>query len=159
MIGKKIIRKYTKEQFETAVKQAKSIREVLLTLQLDPKGGGSYRSFYNAIKEWEIDISHFVGQASNKGRTFSPKRDVKDYLTNKQPIQSYPLKRRLIKDRILIEECSVCKLTIWNNQTIPLELDHIDGNHLNNELSNLRLICPNCHAQTNNHAGKNKKKK
>ena len=37
----------------------------------------------------------------------------------------------------------------------PLELDHTDGNPLNNQLDNLRLICPNCHAQTETYKGKN----
>ena len=38
---------------------------------------------------------------------------------------------------------------------IPLELDHIDGNHYNNELINVRIVCPNCHAQTETNSGKN----
>lgn len=41
-------------------------------------------------------------------------------------------------------------------QPIPIELDHIDGNPENNELDNLRLICPNCHAQTPTYKGANK---
>ena len=53
-------------------------------------------------------------------------------------------------------QCSICKLTEWIGNPIPLELDHIDGNHTNNKRSNVRLICPNCHAQTDNYKGKNK---
>jgi predicted hotdog family 3-hydroxylacyl-ACP dehydratase len=41
-----------------------------------------------------------------------------------------------------------------NNQPIPLELHHIDGNHHNNSLSNLQILCPNCHAQQSNNSGK-----
>lgn len=53
-------------------------------------------------------------------------------------------------------QCSVCFLTEWMNQPIPLQMDHTDGNPENNEESNLRLLCPNCHALTPTYMGKNK---
>lgn len=53
-------------------------------------------------------------------------------------------------------KCEVCLNTIWNSKPIPLELDHIDGNHMNNIKENLRLICPNCHAQTITYKARNK---
>lgn len=54
--------------------------------------------------------------------------------------------------------CEICKGTDWMMQEIPLELDHIDGNHYNNSLDNLRLICCNCHALTPTWKNKNKGK-
>ena len=54
------------------------------------------------------------------------------------------------------KNCFVCNLSTWNDKPIPLELDHIDGNSTNNILTNLRLICPNCHAQTSTYKGKNR---
>ena len=51
--------------------------------------------------------------------------------------------------------CEVCGITEWRGQPAPLELDHCDGNPLNNQLDNVRLICPNCHAQTATYKGKN----
>ena len=54
--------------------------------------------------------------------------------------------------------CEVCGTSEWNGQPIPLEVDHIDGNPENNVVTNLRRICPNCHAQTNTYKGKNRGK-
>jgi len=51
--------------------------------------------------------------------------------------------------------CSVCKGSTWNNLPIPLETDHINGDYSNNSDDNLRLICPNCHSQTDTYKGKN----
>ena len=69
--------------------------------------------------------------------------------------------RRTLR-KILIKEgsntCSCCKLSIWNNLPITLELDHIDGNAGNNMPHNLRLLCPNCHSQTDSWKGGNKGK-
>lgn len=53
------------------------------------------------------------------------------------------------------ENCEQCGLsTTWNSKPLTLQLDHIDGNSDNNYPSNLRLLCPNCHTQTDNHGSK-----
>lgn len=62
-------------------------------------------------------------------------------------------KRRLIKERGHL--CEICKNTTWMSRLILIEIDHIDGNITNNKKENLRLICPNCHAQTDTYKGKN----
>ena len=48
----------------------------------------------------------------------------------------------------LIYECSCCGITEYNNKPITLQVDHIDGDRKNNEMNNLRFLCPNCHSQT-----------
>lgn len=53
--------------------------------------------------------------------------------------------------------CSCCGLSTWNNLPINLELDHINGDGTNNTLSNTRLLCPNCHSQTDTYKSKNAK--
>jgi len=54
--------------------------------------------------------------------------------------------------------CSCCGLEEWMGKKIPLEIDHIDGNAENNDLKNLRILCPNCHAQTDTYKSKNRGK-
>ena len=71
-------------------------------------------------------------------------------------ISSHKLKERLIEDGIKERRCENCGLTEWMGKFIPLELHHKDGNHSNNDLDNLQLLCPNCHAQTEQYKCKNK---
>lgn len=52
--------------------------------------------------------------------------------------------------------CAICGSTEWQNQSIPLILDHVNGNSDDWELSNLRLICPNCDALTPTYKNKNR---
>ena len=55
------------------------------------------------------------------------------------------------------EKCNECGLgAVWNSKPISLQLDHIDGNSDNNFPLNLRLLCPNCHTQTDNFGSKGK---
>jgi len=52
--------------------------------------------------------------------------------------------------------CEVCGISDWQGRSITLQVDHIDGHHENNHKENLRLICPNCHSQTDTFAGANR---
>lgn len=52
--------------------------------------------------------------------------------------------------------CSMCDLSAWMGQAIPLELDHKDGNGFNNSPFNVRLICSNCHSTTPTYKGRNR---
>lgn len=141
-------------ELNIAIKNSTSFRQALEKLGVSPKGG-NYRTIKKAINDFSIDISHFKGQSWRKDLIFNPKRPIEQYLSNEYPIQSYKLKKRLISENIFKEICSSCFSETWLQQKIPLELDHIDGNHLNNNLDNLRLLCPNCHALTLNYRGKN----
>ncbi len=66
------------------------------------------------------------------------------------------LKQILTEDRGY--KCEVCNIDSWNGKKIVLQVDHIDGHSENNMPSNLRLICPNCHSQTDSFAGANRGK-
>ena len=53
-------------------------------------------------------------------------------------------------------KCAICGNNgIWNNQKLVLQLDHKNGDNTDNRLSNLRLLCPNCHSQTDTFSGRN----
>lgn len=147
--------KYTKEQLIQAIKENYSIAQVLTQLGVKPCGG-NYDTIRKYIKNLSIDTSHFTGMGWSKGKTLSSKRPIEDYLSNKFPISSHKLRLRLLKEDIFQPICSCCNLAKWLDKSIPLELHHKDGNNKNNCLSNLELLCPNCHSQTENFRGKNK---
>ena len=83
-----------------------------------------------------------------EGEDIEKARDLDDYFSNKYPMQSDKLKRRIIREAVFPRECAGCKCSEWKGSVVPLELDHIDGDHGNNAKENLRLVCPNCHALT-----------
>ena len=65
------------------------------------------------------------------------------------------LKKYLIETKG--EQCEECgQSPMWNNKPLVLQLDHIDGDSDNNFPVNLRLLCPNCHTQTENFGSKGK---
>ena len=52
-------------------------------------------------------------------------------------------------------ECEKCGIRDWNSMPLSFELDHIDGNSMNNSIENLQILCPNCHSQTLTFRGRN----
>ena len=63
---------------------------------------------------------------------------------------------RKVLSTVVGYKCSCCGISKWNGSPITLQVDHIDGNAGNNMPENLRLICPNCHSQTDSFSGGNK---
>ena len=80
-----------------------------------------------------------------------------EYITRPHP-HAHKLKKKLLHEGVKEHKCEICGITEWNGVPCPLELDHIDGNRYNNVMENIRIICPNCHAQQDTNSGKNKGK-
>ena len=77
------------------------------------------------------------------------KKSIEEYLKDNTPCSSNSLKKRLISEGLKQNICEICgQGPIWNGKPLALQLDHINGNHTDNCLENLRIVCPNCHSQT-----------
>jgi 5-methylcytosine-specific restriction endonuclease McrA len=150
------LRKYSEEELRKAIATSFSLAQTLIKLGVSPCGG-NYQVLKKAINHFQIDNSHFKGQIWNKGLSMGSKQPIEKYLNNELKISSYKLKKKLLSLKLFTHICSNCKRKNWLGSPIPLELDHINGNNSDNSLSNLRLLCPNCHALTPTYRGKNKK--
>lgn len=155
-------RTYTKEEFIDSWNTSRSIAECLRKLDLTIYGS-SYSTAKQTAEELGLTRDHMLGQASNRGSNrkggVKPK-PLDELLVVGSSIGSSHLRIRLVKEGVFEEICATCGLREWMGKPIPLELDHIDGDNVNNTLVNLRLLCSNCHAQTETYCvGKGRRKK
>lgn len=105
-----------------------------------------------------LDTSHFLGQGWNRGPGRlggTPAAPLDAVLVRGRLVSTTNLRLRLLREGVLEPRCACCGLDSWQKQPIPLELDHINGDRTDNRLENLRLLCPNCHAQTATYRGRN----
>ena len=104
-------------------------------------------------------------QPNQSGKGTSKKYNGKHFLTEDILAGKHPsyttakVKKRLIDEGYMKCECVWCGVKdTWNGKPIVLHLDHINGVNNDHRLENLRLLCPNCHSQTDTYAGKGKRK-
>ena len=98
------------------------------------------------LKKMDIE---YKGQQTRKGQQKGPNvYKPSSYYTYKGAprIDSAKLREKLLRDGIKEARCEKCGNTHWLGVKLPLELHHKDGDHFNNELENLEIVCPNCHA-------------
>jgi hypothetical protein len=135
-------RKYTDEDIIRCCAESRSMYELLRKLNLKP-AGGTFANMRKNLQRLGLKCEHWTGYAWNKN---ARQKDWSGY--NRRA----SLKPHVISLRGHI--CEGCNNTEWCGKLIPLELHHIDGDGVNNDLSNLQLLCPNCHALTDNWRGR-----
>jgi 5-methylcytosine-specific restriction endonuclease McrA len=149
---KQIKNRIDDEYFILISKSSKSMAEAAAKLNIH------FNTFRRRAKILNCYNTNQSGKGFNK--IVSPKIPIEEIIfEGKHPeFQTFKLKKRLIKEGYKLNKCEECGLDgIWNNKLIEMELDHIDGNRTNHLLENLKMICPNCHSQTETYCGKNAK--
>jgi len=142
------------EEFINLVKSCKTYTEILAYFGLMNRGNNheTLKSRINALGL----IFKSVGY--NPVLNSKRKKPLSYFLRKGIKVTNFYLKKRLIKEGILKDECAICGLSnTWENKYLSLHLDHKNGDPTDHRKINLRLICPNCHSQTKNYCGKAKR--
>lgn len=100
---------------------------------------------------------NYKGNQGSKGQQSSSNYIKAIEYIKKDYVASHILKQKLIREGIKEYKCELCGNTEWMGRPIPLELHHKDGNHYNNDLNNIQILCPNCHALQPGNSGANTK--
>lgn len=151
---KKLFRKWTDENFITAIKTSETLKEIYTKINVKRAD----RAFIEKhAKRLSLDLSH-IKWGFGKSKINNVKRPLNEVLTmNSTYYSTHHLKSRLLNEGLLLPYCDICKLSMWLGKFISLQLNHINGDRLDNRIENLQILCPNCHSQTNNYAGKKNK--
>lgn len=152
-----LINSMSKDEFTEIVLNSYSVREVVEKLGFSRNSGSMAIKVKERLAKDNIDHSHFKGR---KAVGTKPVHKLDDILVKDSPYKNiHRLKIRLVNENRLKYECSICSNTgVWMGKPLTLQLDHIDGDNTNHEITNLRFLCPNCHSQTDTFAGRNSKR-
>jgi transposase-like protein len=151
-------RSWSLEDLADAVAASDSVSEVSRRLGYTPNGG-VHRLVVSHIRAAGLDTSHFTGTRWARGRKI-PRKSIplEQILVRGSTYRgNATLRKRLIEAGLLEPKCADCGLTRWRGRPLPLHLDHINGDHTDNRLENLRILCPNCHAITDTWCARNRK--
>lgn len=146
--------KYTVDDVKRSVENASCMSDVLKGVGLAPHGGND-RTIKRLIADHNMDTSHFnVQQAMQRGKKQWTYEEV---FVRGSELPRPSLSRLVERFKVLPYRCAECNNDgTWNGKKLRLTVDHIDGTWDNNEVTNLRYLCPNCHSQTETFGGKNK---
>ena len=144
------------EEFINIVLGSTSCINAMRKLGFTCVAGNARNTVKRRIAELGIDITHWADNTKNAHAVVLTPHD--EYFAQNTPHSGGHIRERLIKYHLIPYQCAFCGNTgSWNDRELVLQVDHINGDHNDNRIENLRFLCPNCHSQTNTFAGKNMK--
>lgn len=161
---KSVFDNYTNEELQEIIDTSYSYRDILSKVGLSGKSG-NFQTLHRSVEERNLSYEQL-----NKNRAVHMSDNARDSIKKFQlPLEeiliensTYTnmscLKRRLVDEGILEYRCYICGISEWNGKPLALQIDHQNGKHSDNRIGNIRLLCPNCHSQTENFSGKKLKK-
>lgn len=146
-------RTWTDDQLRQAVSRSKSLSHVISALGMSPRSAQNHARMRGHVERLGLSTEHFEIVRGTRTR-----KSLDEILVEGRHTDSGSLRKRLIRAGYKKSECEGCGLSEWRGEPIALELDHVNGVHDDNRLSNLRILCPNCHSLTPTWRGRNTKK-
>jgi 5-methylcytosine-specific restriction endonuclease McrA len=149
-------------QLESVVLECQSVAAVLAKFDL-PVEGRWHKEMSRRLRQ--LDTSHFLGQGWSRGFTaethpsVAKVRSATMFPDDEVFVENGPaLAGRSLVKRLLAMgwayACAICGISDWCGTPLVLHLDHINGIHNDHRRENLRLLCPNCHSQTDTYCNR-----
>lgn len=141
---------YTEKQLTQAIRTSFTYSEVLEKLNLR-KSGSSYTHIKKVIKKLNLNTDHFDRYYKNRNTNnchFVTKEILfEKYLIKNKVVDGVWLRNKLLLFKLKEDVCEECGLVTWRDKPLNKQLHHINEEHTDNRLKNLKLLCSNCHTQ------------
>ena len=154
--SRSLVYKMSEEDFIKIIKKSTSCLDAMRKIGLTCTGGNAYLKVKERIKLLQLDTSHWKKNTSPAHVAITLPHEK--YFAKNTPHSGSNMRVRILKYNLIPYKCAMCGNTgKWYKHDLVLQIDHINGDHNDNRLENLRFLCPNCHSQTETFAGKNVK--
>lgn len=146
------IRNLSKEELELRISESESISDMLRYYNISVHTG-YLKLMRDQISYHNLEIPRY------KTPVIMTKINNDDLFINGSICSRQTLIRHILDDLLIPHECGICKLgPEYNGKKLVLQLDHINGVNNDNQIENLRFLCPNCHSQTDTFTGRQHRK-
>ncbi|GAA2289718.1 hypothetical protein GCM10010149_40760 [Nonomuraea roseoviolacea subsp. roseoviolacea] len=122
--------------------------------------GGLYHVHVRDARGGGIGFSERGGRAAPSRRQVDRRQPCAHQPPPESIREKAPTLRRALREAGVPYACAACRIDgTWQGKPLTLHVDHMNGNWLDNRLEIVRFLCPNCHSQTDNYAGRGKASK
>lgn len=150
-----IVKAKSDEEFIRLFSRSHNEREFAYSLGIRNLGGATYFALKKRCEDLRLDrAKQWAGAKKAPGTPFYQSDEV--YFAENTAHTGADTRTRILREKLLPYRCAFCgNPGVWKGKKLTLEIDHINGDHFDNRLPNLRFLCPNCHSQTSTYGGKN----